>query len=206
MANGQNRFAGKIKELKVKSFFYPAIITIFIAGCGSASDNSNGGTNSTNKNNANAANTAIVSSSNQPNPIPPVNQSNVNAANAPDANHTLTEVSSVSLKNLQRMKDKGKSGDRNAAPIPSTAATPHQAPDNSELSSTMNEKGVFVETRVFKTHPTLAKIEKSFIDMSNPTIKVYLKNGKVLTMPKGKIEKTESATADEILRAVGVNP
>lgn len=185
------------------------MFAIFIAGCSSASENSNGGTNTVNKNNANAVvNTAAtVSSSNQSNPLPPpVNQPNANAANKPDANQSLTDASSVSRRNLDILKAKGKSGDKNAAPIPATAATPHQAPDNSELSSTMNEKGVFIETRVFKNHPTLAKVEKSFTDMNNPAIKVYLKNGKVLTMPKGAIEKTESAAASEILRAVGVEP
>ncbi len=139
--------------------------------------------------------------------IPPsaVNQTNINAANAPDANQTLTEVSSVSRRNVERLKSKG-GGDTNAAPIPSIKATPNPAPDNSELSSTMNAQGVPIETRVFRNNPTLSKIERTFADIENPITKVYLKNGKVLTMPKGAVEKPESATAAEILRAVGVKP
>lgn len=195
----------------MKRFFYPAIIAIFIAGCGSDVTVSNVATNTASKNSVSnlQVNTAVALPSDQTNPIPPpttINQSNVNAGNMPDANHILTEVSSVSRKNLDRLKSKGGSGDTNPAPIPAVAATPNAAPDNSELSSTMNAQGTPIETRVFKSNPTLAKIERTFADLENPVTKVYLKNGKVLTMPKGAVEKPETATADEILRAVGVKP
>ena len=77
------------------------------------------------------------------------------------------------------------------------------APDNSEVTSEMNDKGQPLETRTFKKHRVLAKIER--IDLDNRNIKVYLKNGKVVNLPEGKIEDFLTAPANDILKAVGVS-
>ncbi len=76
------------------------------------------------------------------------------------------------------------------------------APDNSEVSSGMNAKGQPVETRFFINHPLLVKVER--IDISNRNAKVYLKNGKVLPLPEDKAGAFLTATAAEILAAVGI--
>lgn len=188
----------------MKSFFYSALLAISMTGCGS--NPANVESNAAKSNNSNAP---IVSgnapAANEPNALPPISRANINAGSAVDANQTVQDVSAISRKNLERLKSKG-GGDTNAAPIPAANATPFPAPDDSAISSTMNEKGIPIETRVFKNNPTLLKIERTFADIENPVTTVYLKNGKVLTMPKGAVEKPESAGADEILRAVGVKP
>ncbi len=50
----------------------------------------------------------------------------------------------------------------------------------------------------------LVKVERIFVDIRNPQIKVYLKNGKVVNVPPGKISNSATASADEILSAAGV--
>jgi hypothetical protein len=78
-----------------------------------------------------------------------------------------------------------------------------KAPDNSEITSEMTDKGQPVETRSFKNHRILTKIER--IDLDNRNIKVYLKNGKIVNLPEGKVENFLTAPADDIIKAVGIN-
>jgi len=67
----------------------------------------------------------------------------------------------------------------------------------------MNDKGEPLETRIFKKHPVLAKIERT--DLNNRNVKVYLKNGKVVNLPEGRVENFLTAPAENILKAVGEN-
>jgi hypothetical protein len=201
MADGESRFAGKVEEFRVKKFFYPAVFLTFAAGCSTP-------TATVENKNSNSGSTAIsrtIPATNQAIP-PPANQSNSNVENPANANKIVVEdLGAINRRNLERLKSKG-GGDTNAAPIAAVTPAPSVAPDNSEVSSTMNEKGVPIETRVFKNHPLLVKMEKSFADIEKPVIKVYLKNGKVLIAPNDKISNTATVPADEILRLVGVKP
>jgi hypothetical protein len=88
---------------------------------------------------------------------------------------------------------------------PISPATP--ASDNSEISSVLGEKGT-IETRVFKNNPTLAKIERisNGAQDQRAKIKVFLKNGKVFELPAEKIGDFVNAPAQQILRAVGIEP
>lgn len=185
----------------MKRFIYPAVFLTFAAGCSTP-------TAVVENNNSNSGSTAIsrtIPAANQAIP-PPANQTNSSAENSINANKIVIEdLGAISRRNLERLKSKG-GGDMNAAPIAAVTPAPSVAPDNSEVSSTMNEKGVPIETRVFKNHPILAKMEKSFADIEKPLIKVYLKNGKILIAPNDKISNTATVPADEILRLVGVKP
>ncbi len=70
----------------------------------------------------------------------------------------------------------------------------------------MNKQGQPIETRTFKSNPLLAKVERIYTTLDNPTVRVYLKDGKVINLPKGKIDNIFSASAQEILNAVGTAP
>lgn len=185
----------------MKKFFYPAVFFVLTAGCSSSPtvvENKNSNIVNTSANRTISATNQAVS--------PSVNQTNSSAENTINANKIVVEdLGAVSRRNLERLKSKG-GGNANVAPIAASSPPPNAAPDNSEISSTMNEKGVPIETRVFKNHPVLAKMEKSFADVEKPVIKVYLKNGKVLIAPNEKISNTATVSADDILRAVGVKP
>jgi hypothetical protein len=84
------------------------------------------------------------------------------------------------------------------------ANPPTTVSDGSEVTSVLNAKGA-VETRVFKNDPQLAKLER-ITSGNNVTVKVHLKNGKVLTIPKDKIKNFSNDSAEEILRAAGIEP
>ncbi len=77
-------------------------------------------------------------------------------------------------------------------------------PENSEISTQMNDKGYVVETRTFKDHMVLKKIEKITITPKKTELKVYFKSGKIYDVPKDKIENFRTASAQDIYQAVGV--
>ena len=78
------------------------------------------------------------------------------------------------------------------------------APDNSQVSSTMNKEGTPIETRTFKNHPILLKTERIYADVDNPNSLVYLKNGKIVTLPQDANVNLSNAPANEILRAISI--
>jgi hypothetical protein len=171
----------------VNKFFYLALI--LIAGCSSST------TVGTNVKVA-ANNSAVVDKSIASEPVQP----NVNAE--PPSNIVIQNTT-VRRDNIRNYEGK-KGRDTNTAPIaPNVDKNLITAPDNSEVSSGMNDQGEPLETRVFNRHPVLAKIER--INLNNKSVKVYLKNGKTLILPEEKANDFLTATANDILKAVGVN-
>ena len=84
-----------------------------------------------------------------------------------------------------------------------TMGASRPAPDNSEIFTELKEEPI--ETRIFKNHPQLIKVVKSGIPPKQ-TIKVYLKNGKVVSLPGEKIPNLGVEPAADILQAAGVQP
>lgn len=78
------------------------------------------------------------------------------------------------------------------------------APDESVVSSESRGKD-FVETRTFKNHETLAKVEK-ITDGTNTRYKVFLKSGKVLDGPADKLQNFTAMAPASILESVGIAP
>ncbi|MDQ3800725.1 MAG: hypothetical protein M3384_14860 [Acidobacteriota bacterium] len=83
---------------------------------------------------------------------------------------------------------------------PTSPAVP--AADNSEVLTVLNEKGA-VETRIFKSNPVLAKVEKTTFGR-DVQLKVFLKNGKVVSLAPEKIGNFTADSAEQILEAAGI--
>lgn len=79
-------------------------------------------------------------------------------------------------------------------------------PDGSEIMTTMNKEGHFVEIRRFPDHPDLEKLVRTIRSGKDIRFEVHLKNGKVHPLPEGKLENYRKASAGMILEAVGVKP
>ncbi|HEX8249803.1 MAG TPA: hypothetical protein VF599_16645 [Pyrinomonadaceae bacterium] len=158
-----------------------AIILTLPGGCSVASgDGSNANSSAANGNSSSTANTVSVSNTGMI-PYP----GSGNTSGAPPANSDVQAVS-IDPKQLK----------------PTSAGIP--AADNSEVISRLNEKGA-VETRIFKSHPVLAKVEKTTFG-KDVQLKVYLKNGKVVPVPLEKIKNFINDSAEQILQAAGMQP
>lgn len=185
----------------MRKFFYFAVIAIFTVNCSSPSATVK--TTETNRQivETNApvnTNKSVADNFNQP----PAANTEV-AANA----NRIVVVGDplVSAKNARKWEEK-KDNPKDNTPIGSNItklAAP--APDNSEVFSEMNAKGQPMETRVFKKHPQLAKIERLYVTAENPTITIYLKSGKKIAVAKEKIGSPLTDSADAILKAAKQN-
>jgi len=178
----------------VSKFFYLAVVLIYTAGCSSSSNVAVNATvaNVKTAETNNIVNQSIASAVNQTNSEIPVS-----------ANKVVIQNSAISKDNVRNW-DAKKGGSKENTPIAANIGkVVTAAPDNSEVSSRMNDKGEPLETRIFKKHPVLAKIERT--DLNNQNVKVYLKNGKVVNLPEGRVENFLTAPAENILKAVGEN-
>lgn len=77
------------------------------------------------------------------------------------------------------------------------------APEESEYTSELTD--VAREVRTFKNHPQLLKVEKT-IKSDSQTVKVYLRNGKVVTISPDKVRSIRYDAASSFLAAAGVIP
>ena len=82
---------------------------------------------------------------------------------------------------------------------PKTSLLP--APNNSEIGTMMNDKGDFIEVRIFKSEKLLLKTERN---VNAQKVTVFLKNGKTIQIPDSKLSNHLTASPQEILIAAGV--
>ncbi len=75
------------------------------------------------------------------------------------------------------------------------------APEDSTFSTRLTD--VAVETRTFKKHPLLAKVER-ITDAKGRTIKVFLRSGKVIEISGDSIANLSVASSAQILAAAGI--
>jgi len=176
----------------VKKFFLLTIVVGFAIACSSPV---NIPTNVRTAENNAVGNKSMAATTNQP---------NTNVAAETNADKFVLGDSSVSKKNADKLRSKNAVGKETTPIGGKIGVVSNAAPDDSEIFSQMNEKGEPFETRVFKNNSALAKIERVYVTLENPTITVYLKNGKTVNVPNGAIGDPLTASAAEILRAAGV--
>ena len=87
-------------------------------------------------------------------------------------------------------------------PIPEPQRVP--ASENSEMSTTMDKAGNFVETRYFKTDPLLVKVQRTWLGPGKSTLKIWLKNGKQVDASGDSVENLSIAPIPSLLALAGV--
>lgn len=172
----------------MKYYLLIVVILVFSGGCSSdpAANQSNSGANRAADSNSANANAVAATNSNPVNAMQPYNgvqNLNPNAFNATSDNLKVVPY--------QPKKDELPYGTRNA-------------PDDSVISSGSRGRD-FLETRTFRSHPTLSKVEK-IMDGKTDKYKVYLKSGKVVDAPAEKMSNYAAMAPESILAAIGMLP
>jgi hypothetical protein len=156
-----------------------AAFSILLGGCSGTSGENNSNAPAANGSTSNQVNAATVSN-NTPSMIPYPGTENTNG-NPANSDIKVTNIDPKQIK---------------------TTNPAMPAPDNSEMLTVLNEKGV-VETRTFKSNPLLAKVERTTVGR-NVQLKIFLKNGKVVAVPSEKIGNFPTDSAQQILQAAGL--
>ena len=169
------------------------LVGIFITGACSSSteEKPSAKSNSTTSN----ANTASVQNGTEVSP-----PADANAVNEPSAG-SLQSANRLQGK-LDKMRGDGEPID-NAKVEAMARKNARPAPDNSTFVSYLTDAGY--EIRTFKSHPQLIRVERK-VATDSQTIKVFLRNGRVVELPGNAITTLATASADSILSAAGVQP
>ena len=93
--------------------------------------------------------------------------------------------------------------DPTATPPP---AAFQSAPENSEFAVQMESGGSIVETRVFKKHSQLRKVEVRWTGPQTRSLKVTLKNGKIVERPSVPVVNLRTASSAVLLELAGFKP
>lgn len=80
------------------------------------------------------------------------------------------------------------------------------AADNSTYTAEMNGSNQPVETRAFKSHPILLKVEKITLGPRDYVFKVYLKDGKVIETKSEELKQFRYIAPENILEAIDKLP
>ena len=176
------------------------------AGCGSTdeapSTTSNTKVAGVNRDQSNSSSqspvTAAQSESSQLSP-----QSNVNAAENPvpagSTDVPPANAMEAKMRKLQLLRQGQPAPNSGPPPKP----VPQPAPDNSTYTVVLAE--AVNETRIFKSHPQIMKVEK-VTGGNGSSIKVFLKNGRVVDLPGDRIPNLSNAPAAAIVSAISGGP
>lgn len=167
------------------------VLALLLFGCG--------GSEETSTKNSNRANSAKPAQQSRPadNTTVTADANSQNGVNADENPLTIARN-----KKIEAMRKN--TGDPNA-PKPDIETVLRQstrpAPENSEFSVALTD--ILVERRTFLKHPTLAKVEKTTIS-GKKSIKVFLKDGRVLDLPGDSLESLSTVSSFVILRTAGI--
>jgi hypothetical protein len=104
---------------------------------------------------------------------------------------------------LEKMRSAGNSGESaDAAALALKNARP--APDNSTFATYLTDAGY--EIRTFKNNSVILKVEKRIENNGDQSLKVFLRNGKVVQLPGNAISPLSNASAEAIASAAGLTP
>jgi hypothetical protein len=135
--------------------------------------------------------------------------SNFNAANGLPSNASASIYNTANAVNvnssrpmdaqLQRLEEMRKAANRDGKRVPTMNSRP--APENSSISVTLTDFAH--ETRTWKNHPVLLKVEKIH-DGGEGRVKVYLRSGKVIDLAGSSIYQLAEVPAASVLEIAGV--
>jgi hypothetical protein len=174
--------AGKVIAHNVGCVVLAVFLALSLTACGSAESDSN----------TMAVNTApnLNANGSVPN-IATTTFNNANSFNA-NSNRPMDEQ-------IKRLEEMRQAANRSGKQIPSLNTRP--APEDSTMTATLTDFAR--ETRTWKKHPVLAKVEKVH-DGVDGSIKVHLRSGKVIDLPGKSIAQLDQITAAAVLQLVGL--
>ena len=146
---------------------------------------------------ATANNVASRQSSNSPVALGANSPANANAESSSNSNRTLTRAEM-----MEKYRQKSLVNAPSSGPLPTPQF--HPAPENSAIATTMNKDGAVVETRVFKSDSQLAKVEMTWVGPQNSTLKIFLKNGRIVETRSENIQNLGTTPVSVFLELAGM--
>ncbi len=103
-----------------------------------------------------------------------------------------------------------RSNRRKVVDMPSSGPPPppnfQEAPEDSQIATTMNEAGQIVELRVFRRQPQLDRVEATWLNANDKSLKIYLRSGQVIETQSSVLGNLKNLSTDQLLELAGVRP
>jgi len=92
--------------------------------------------------------------------------------------------------------------------LPDTEPLPRlqfrEGAEDSEIATSMNSNGEIVETRIFRNHPQLGRVEAVWKSAKEATLKISLKGGKTIDVKSDRLVNLHSATTRDLIEIAGI--
>ena len=79
-----------------------------------------------------------------------------------------------------------------------------KAAEDSEIATSMNERGEVVETRVFKSHPQIVRAEAVWKNAKDALLKITLRDGKTIDVKTDRLVNLQTATTRDLMEISGI--
>jgi outer membrane lipopolysaccharide assembly protein LptE/RlpB len=80
------------------------------------------------------------------------------------------------------------------------------APEDSQVAVATKSNGQLYETRVFKRHPQLVKVDATSIGANEKELRILLRNGDVKNVTTDSLGELKQAATSQLLRLAGIRP
>ncbi|MFN2501046.1 MAG: hypothetical protein ABR530_03425 [Pyrinomonadaceae bacterium] len=87
-------------------------------------------------------------------------------------------------------------------PAIEVAPTFQPAGEDSQVAVTMEKDGAVVESRIFRSHPKLARVQARWSATGEKTFNFYLRNGQTFVTRSSRIPKLRDASTRELLQVL----
>lgn len=169
----------------LSKFFALVFLSLFYIGCRGTADSNSTAANFNSSNAVVSANSVTASNGEQIQPAFNGEMKEVADGFPVPVNANVTIVNTNQAKDTMREKP---------------------APDDSTFTAEMNAKGQPVETRTFRSHPVLKKVEKITMSPRDYVFKIYLKNGKIVESKSDQLKDFRVISPLNILDVIGMKP
>ena len=76
--------------------------------------------------------------------------------------------------------------------------------EDSEIATSMNDRGEVVETRVFKSHSQIVRAEAVWKNAKDALVKITLKDGKTIDVKTDRLANLQTATTRDLMEISGI--
>jgi hypothetical protein len=179
-----------------------SLSSVFIAGCGSDAEQTANGPATSDSIVANKGPVAVNVDPKEVNDPTVAVLTDANSNSVSNSNSGIAAISNVADMKQAKL-DKLRSGN-GGGPAPAGAQPlRREAPDNSLYWSTLTD--VALETRQFRDNAQIGKVEK-VNDGRKSTIKIYLRNGKLVEVPGEKVADISRESVTTFINLAGLKP
>ena len=132
---------------------------------------------------------------------------NLNTSNSPTmqnsaGNSPATDNANSNISLAERLENRRRRRPEADLKVPEAPLQFRAGPEDSEIATTMNADGRPVEIRIFKSDRKIARVESTWLDQKQRSLRITLKDGRVVEMRTNRFNSLLETSAEGIAALV----